>query len=229
MILVSLAFIMTLMMSVGFSVLYVEDSLLTDQEKEYLGQEIEKASEYLEIDFAIAVIENNLGMTVEAYTEYFYDKSELGPNAAVLVLDLSTRKYDLYLVGTAHETYNEKRDKIFTDRLIDHWKSDQFYDGLLVYVKNFKQLRMSKLMVLGISIAGAALLSALIVFLFTRPYRTVRHDPLAHNYIREGSFELTSQSDTYLYSTVKRTAKPKSNSSGGSGSSGGSSHGGGSF
>lgn len=49
----------------------------------------------------------------------------------------------------------------------------------------------------------------------------------AANYVRPGSMNVTASRDTYLYSTVSRTEKPKNDSGGGSRtSSGGGSHGG---
>ena len=58
--------------------------------------------------------------------------------------------------------------------------------------------------------------------------KSVRYQANARDYIRSGSFNLKHSRDLYLYSTVTRVARPKSNS-GGSRSGGGSRGGGVSF
>ena len=45
--------------------------------------------------------------------------------------------------------------------------------------------------------------------------KSVRSQAAASNYMKSGSLNVTDSKDTYLYSTVTRTAKPKSNTSGG--------------
>jgi uncharacterized protein len=49
----------------------------------------------------------------------------------------------------------------------------------------------------------------------------------AVNYVRPGSMNVTASRDTYLYSTVSRTARPKDSGSSSHTSSGGGTHGGG--
>jgi len=57
--------------------------------------------------------------------------------------------------------------------------------------------------------------------------KSVHAQNTANNYVRKNSLNITRQQDMYLYSTVSRVAKPKSNSSGSSThSTGGVSHGG---
>ncbi|MBQ9472409.1 MAG: TPM domain-containing protein, partial [Ruminococcus sp.] len=56
---------------------------------------------------------------------------------------------------------------------------------------------------------------------------TVAMEHGAANYVRAGSMNVTQSRDTYLYSTVTRTEKPKNNG-GSSHSSGGGSYSGGS-
>lgn len=61
--------------------------------------------------------------------------------------------------------------------------------------------------------------------------KSVRFQPKADDYLKEGSMQLTENRDLFLYSHLDRRAKPKDNgSSGGSSthvSSSGSTHGGG--
>ena len=74
------------------------------------------------------------------------------------------------------------------------------------------------------------LVAALITVLIMRSQmNTAKLQKNAANYLKDGSFHLRRRSDMFLYSRVTRTARPKSNTSGGSSvhrSSGGISHGG---
>lgn len=70
---------------------------------------------------------------------------------------------------------------------------------------------------------------ALIIMLILRgQLKSVKMERGAVNYVRPGSMSVTASRDTYLYSTVSRTARPKNESSGSSSSSSGGSFSGGS-
>lgn len=70
---------------------------------------------------------------------------------------------------------------------------------------------------------------AIIIMLILRgQLKSVKMERGAVNYVRPGSMSVTASRDTYLYSTVSRTARPKNTSSGSSSSSSGGSFSGGS-
>ena len=71
-----------------------------------------------------------------------------------------------------------------------------------------------------ISIAAGMLLSFATLGLMRYKMRSVRFQPHANTYLKNGSFNLTDSSDTFLYKNVSRIRK-SSSSSGGSGGSGG--------
>ena len=66
----------------------------------------------------------------------------------------------------------------------------------------------------------------LIMLAIRSKLKTVQMQRGAVNYIRPGSMNVAIARDTYLYSTVSRTAKPKNNSGSSTHSTGGSSFGG---
>ena len=77
----------------------------------------------------------------------------------------------------------------------------------------------------------SVIIGIVIAFVYTSylkgQLKTVRSKSEASDYIVPGSMQLTQQRDVFMYRNVSKTAKPKSNSSGGS-RNGGSSFGGGS-
>lgn len=71
-------------------------------------------------------------------------------------------------------------------------------------------------------------IALIIMMILKGQLKSVKMERGAVNYVRPGSMNVTASRDTYLYSTVSRTARPKSSSSGSSSSSHGGSFGGGS-
>ena len=81
---------------------------------------------------------------------------------------------------------------------------------------------------LGQGLIGGLVLGGIVVAVMASAMKSVRPKRSASDYVKDGSLRLTCQEDRYLYQTVTKRARPKSNSSSGShrGSSG-RSHGGG--
>lgn len=70
-------------------------------------------------------------------------------------------------------------------------------------------------------------IAMLIMGIFKKQLKSVALQRGAVNYVRPGSMNVTAARDSYLYSTVSRTARPKDSGSSSHTSSGGGSHGGG--
>ena len=79
---------------------------------------------------------------------------------------------------------------------------------------------------LGISVIIGLIIALIYTSSLKAQLKTVRSNPSASDYVIPGSMQLTQQRDVFMYRDVKKTPKPKSNSS--SGRSGGSSFGSGS-
>ncbi len=79
-----------------------------------------------------------------------------------------------------------------------------------------------------ISLVIGIILSVLICVIIRSQLKSVAMKSNAADYVREGSLNITSQSDRFLYSHVSKTAKPKNNSSSSGGGYGGGSSGSGS-
>lgn len=73
-----------------------------------------------------------------------------------------------------------------------------------------------------ISLVIGVVLAVIICFIIKSQLKSVTMKGNAADYVREGSLNITSQSDRFLYSNVTKTARPKNNSSSGGGGSSGS-------
>jgi len=80
---------------------------------------------------------------------------------------------------------------------------------LFVGLVTFFLLTMPDPITLGVCVVIGIVAAAISCGVMKGKLRTVRPQHRADSYVRPGSFELTVQSDVYLYSTTRRRAKPK--------------------
>ena len=111
------------------------------------------------------------------------------------------------------------------DQFITQAKTDEPYDVGNLPKEPFK-IWFNVLIALGIGFVFAII----VVLYMKSKLKSVRFQPAASSYVRNGSMNVTQSGDFFLYSHLDRRARPKDNDSGGSSthtSSSGSTHGGG--
>jgi|GEM_PF-2804278 hypothetical protein len=67
------------------------------------------------------------------------------------------------------------------------------------------------LILIAIGVGIGLIIALIVVMTMKAKLKSVKNRNEASDYVREGSFHLTSSSDVYLYRTVRRVAKPKNN------------------
>ena len=173
--------------------------------------------------------------TTADYADQYYD-ANFGKNTdgvvVLLVLSNQSGKRDWYF-STAGKCIkrlsDSEREDILDDMQNNHNPNTKgYYDTLNAAVLGLKEaipphVSFGKTL---IAIVIGFVISLIIMMILKGKLKTVRAERGAVNYVRPGSMNVTASRDTYLYSTVSRTAKPKNNSSSHT-SSGGGSHGGG--
>lgn len=70
-----------------------------------------------------------------------------------------------------------------------------------------------------LSLVVGFVIALIVVLILWGQMKSVRRQPAARDYMKRDSLKLTEQRDLFLYTTVSRTARPKSNSSSGGGGS----------
>lgn len=220
--------------------LYDEADLLTDGEEAVLTGKLQSISSTYQAQLVVCTIASMDGADIDRYLDYLYDTMGFGygenHDGVLLLVCMDPREYRILSNGFAGVAI----DGDAIDAMGDAFVSDlsdgnyaaaftEFADQCVYYLDghlngfpfNFgKNLLIS--LVIGIAVG------LIVAFILKGQLKTVCKQDQANVYVKQGSMNLTHQSDIYLYRTVSRSKKSSSGSSSGSGGTA-RSKGGGSF
>ena len=193
------------------------------------------------IDMAIVTMPSLEGTPIDEYAKSIFTELEMGVGEAkdgiVFLMDIELRDFYVYTNGLASDMFPDSLLADFEGEYLPYISDGDYVTGfntLISLVGNGANEYISNggkpanagggietsTILIGF---GIGIVLALIIMLILKAkMNTAKAQPLAHEYVKSDSFNLTSQRDMFLHSTVTRTAKPKNNSSsGGSGGRGG--------
>lgn len=216
------------------------ENILSHDEYEYLNSTLTEIS--LRQNCNVAVITEHSFDDVEDCAENYaasYDKTGRD-GSIVLLVSAKERKYSITSTDGVGGVFNTDAREEIESVILPYLKSDDFYgamkafasecDSILtsfgsgerVYKKSFVDIMIE----IGIALVIGIVLAFIVVFIMRGQLKSVKFQPSASNYLKDGSFRLDFQKDIFLYRTVTRTARPKDNGSSSSRSgSGGSTSG----
>ncbi len=215
--------------------------VLSPEEETKLLATIKEVSEACKCNLAFATVKDLNGAsfshngTTQDYADMYYE-TNFGKNTdgivVLLVLNNGKGKRDIYISTSGKcikRLSDSEREEIFDDAL-DHHNPDSkgYYDFLNSIAQGIKKAVPPHLKwyMLPLAFLIGFGIAMLILSFMKKQLKSVEMQRGAVNYVRPGSMNVTASRDSYLYSTVSRTARPKNNSSSHT-SSGGGSHGGG--
>lgn len=174
--------------------------------------------------------------TAQDYTQRYYETC-CGVNTDGVVCGLILKDEDgdrqvlLYGSGKCVKRLSDSESESIRENAIDNHNPDRngYYDFLNAIALGVKEAVPPHLKwyMLPLALLIGFVIALIIMSIFKKQLKSVEMQRGAVNYVRPGSMNVTAARDTYLYSTVTRTARPKNNSSGSSHSSGGGSYSGG--
>lgn len=216
--------------------------LLTDSEEASLNQTLAQTAEKCacNVIFVTADDLNSASFshngTTQDYADVYYE-TVCGKNTdgilVLVVLKNPSGKRETYISTSGKcikRLSDGERESIFDDLQYNHNPdSAGYYDMLNAAAVDLMKAIPPHLKwyMLPLAIGIGFAIAMLIMGIFKKQLTTVAMQRGAVNYVRPGSMNVTAARDSYLYSTVSRTARPKNTSSGSHTSSGGGSHGGG--
>lgn len=223
--------------------------VLTYEEELELGDRLYNICEKYGMSFAIVTTDNTGDKTPEEYADDYYDYNDYYEDGGVLLLSTDYNERHFSTSGEAIDAFNDKAfEYIFVDNVAEYFDDGDWYEGFSVYVELTEEcvdaycegekyppvsafdIWKDRIIFFGISLAIGIVIAVLIMRSVKSKYKNVRFNSGAENYVVKDSFKLNQSYDTFLYSTVTRTAKPKDNDSSSTHtSSSGNTHGGGSF
>ena len=229
--------------------------LLTEQEEQSLDAKLKEISERQQVDVAIMAV-NSIpeGYSVRGYADTVYENSGYGygTNQDGLMLLISMEDHDWYIttMGYGITAFTDAGIQYIgnqiTPDLADKSYANAFNtyaelcDDFITQAKNGKPYDTSNLRAkqplakkwIFISIGIGLVIGICVVSSMSAKMKTVRPQPTAKDYMKDGSLNANRRSDLYLYHTItkRKIEKSSSSSHGGSSthrSSSGGRHGGG--
>lgn len=216
--------------------------LLTPNEEAILNEALTNLSRQLDCD-VVFVTANDLydtsfphNNTMQDYADMYYESFGYAPDGILVLVVLSNengkRGVHFSTSGKCIKRLSDAEREEILDDVIDNHNPDttSYYEFLYAIALDLQKAVpphlkwYSPLLALGIGF----IIALIIMMILRSQLKSVKMERGAANYVRAGSMNVTQSRDTYLYSTVSRTARPKD--SGGSSthsSSGGGTHGGG--
>ncbi len=225
---------------------FVDDAdLVSSNQESDLENQLDEISEKYEFDFVVVTVDSLGGKTPTAYADDFFDYNGYGygPNydGALLLVAMDSRDVYISTTGAGITYISDREIDYILDEVVAYLAEEYYAEAFEKFIDETEDALNSSnstvstsgdssgfdtqtfLIVLG----AAALTTAVVMFLLVGQLKSVRMQPDARNYVKDNSFVLNVERDQFLYRTVKRSAKPKQNSSSSHRGSSGRSHGGG--
>ncbi len=207
--------------------------LLSPEEESTLLTQLDEASERRNYDVVIVTVKSLNGKSAEAFADDFYDYNGYGmgdsKDGVMLLVSMEEREYHITTSGAVIDAINDSRIEKIGEEITPYLSSGEYFEAFETFASICGRSKIQPLHII-ISIAIGCIAAFIVVGTMKAKLKTVRRQPAANDYVRENSLNITHSSDIYLYTHVKRHAKPKNNGSSGSSthvSSSGATHGGG--
>ena len=205
-------------------------------------------------DVVILTVKSLDGKSAQDYADDYYDNNDYGldneKSGVLFLVSKGDRKYHISTKGAGIKAFTDYGIGRIKEEIKPYLSDGDYFnacDEFLNITKDFVKAykdgtpydtdnpyneEIDYVILEGIALVIAFVIALISVGIMRLRMNTAKPKGTAMEYIKKGSFKLTSEKDIFMYSTVTKTAKPKDNdnSAGGSTthvSSSGSEHGGG--
>ena len=205
-----------------------EENLFSESTVEKLDEKAQKLTSKYDCNvFIITYEDENIYSSIESVANMYLD---MNPDTILLLISKSMGKYSISADGYGEEVLTESGREYIDEKISPDLKDGKFDEAaeefleiaekyLDYYDANGKVYMPFRITWVITAVVIGVIIAFIAVFIMKGQLKSVRFEPAAKNYLVDGSFNLTLSRDIFLYSTVRRTAKPKSNSSSSSGGS----------
>lgn len=242
-----LCFVSTITVYADFINPTITDSVgyLTEEQNKELSARLDKIRKQYNFDIVFVSEDRLSAYDAQASADDIYDYNGYGYgenyDGILFYIADAERKYHFSTYGSGMTIFNENGLAYLEKKIVPSLKEGDYYTAVKTYAdcaqellemaaqgKPFNKRQHSTQYILGV-IAGAILLPLLLAYFMMKKklakMKTAVKEDNAANYMKPGSMTLDFSRDIFLYSTVTKTEKVKSNS-GSHTSSSGRSHGG---
>ncbi|MBE6957971.1 MAG: TPM domain-containing protein [Ruminococcaceae bacterium] len=212
--------------------------LLTASEEAKLESRLEEISKTYGAQITIVTKTGISSRDIDDRIEELYDKYGYGygenHDGVMLMVCMDIREYRVLCNGFANDAIDI--DTI-SDAFVPYLSDGDYADAFHTFADECEYYINGHLNGFPFDVGGSLMIALIVgvvvglivAFVLKGQLNSVRPQNQASAYVKPGSMKLTQTGDFYLYRTLTRTPRPKSNSSGGSRSGGGRSVGGGRF
>ena len=210
----------------------------SEDEKNDLYDKVTEFIEKYNMDMVIVTINDNPKSSAKAYAQDFYDYNTFGTNdthdGILFLIDFSVRNVQIVTTGYAIEVYSDLRIDSILDDVFEYMSSD-YYEAALAFVESAstyaelgpgsggspKLTGLDKLRVLpwmGILIF-AVISTIIVVGIIVYNHKMVRKATSSRQFLVKDSLQINLIKETFLGTTVHKTARVQNDSSSGGGGS----------
>ena len=240
-----LCFVSTITVYADFINPTITDSVgyLTEEQNKELSARLDKIREQYNFDIVFVSEDRLSAYDAQAAADDIYDYNGYGYgdnyDGILFYIADSEREYHFSTCGSGETIFNENGLAYLEKKIVPYLKEDNYYAAVSAYAdyteellaaegKPFNKRQHSTKYILCV-IAGAVLLPLFLAYFMMHKklalMKTAVKEDYAGNYMKPNSMNLDFSRDIFLYSTVTKTEKPKSDSDSHTSSSG-RSHGG---
>lgn len=226
-------------------------NLLTADEKEEILTKLDEISERQQTDIVIVTTNTLDGKTPANYADDFYDYNGYGygdeKDGVLLLISMEDNDWQISTCGYGMTAITDDGIEYISDKFLTYLKDKNYANAFLTFAQlcdefitqaktgqpydgsHMPKNPFNALTSLIVSAGIGIVLSLIITGLMKAKLKSVKMQSAATNYVKSNSMNLTESRDMFLYNTISRSEKPKSNGAGGSSShtsSSGRTHGG---
>ncbi len=213
---------------------YDEADLLTETEKEALNGAIYDVNTEHGINIIVLTTDYLWnGLSIEGVADAAFREYGPLPNGAIFAICMNTRDWTVQGYGRVREVYTEDVLDRLEDQCIPLLSNGDYAEAFQTFAAVTDeaitlhdagtpyQSPIPWGTVLLIGFGGGFAVALVVVLIMKGQLKSVRGQSAAKEYLKQGSLNVTVSRDLFLYNTMTRVPKPKSNSSGGGSRSGG--------
>ena len=231
-----------------------EADLLSDREEQKLQEKLDSISERLQFDVVVLTVDSLEGYSPMEFADDFYDYYNYGfgssKDGALLLVSMEDRDWHVTTTGFGITAITDAGLDYMSERFVPELSDGDYAEAFETYAElceDFvREARTGRPYDVGhmprgsfnfgtkliVSLVVGFVIALIATGVMRSSLKSIRPQPSAASYVRNGSMQVTEHGDMFLYRRINRIAKPKNNggSKGGSSthrSSSGRSHGGG--
>ena len=205
--------------------------ILSSSEETNVLQELDRVSEKLGVDIVIVTVDSLNGQTVEDASKSTYEMLGYKQDGIILLVDMESRFMRVQLFGSCYDYLSDGDCSDIREEITEDMSEGYYERAFLTfaeecddYVTDATHFPIAKKIL--ISLVIGVIIAFIVTSILKGQLKTVRHQSLANDYLRAGSFNVTMSNDLFLYRNITRRRRQTNNSSGGSGASSGGRSGG---